>query len=266
MGEIVLVGLGLNDDRGISLRGLDEAKRCDQVFLEAYTSVMPDLSLDRLSALCGKRVQVMERKDFEERSGRVLLDAAVRSKVVLLVPGDPLIATTHNVLRIEAAKRGIQCKIVHGASVFSSVIGLSGLHSYKFGKTVTVPFPSEVPADTPYRVIADNRRLGLHTLCLLDIKIAEGKFLGVAEALKTLLSVEERMNEGVVTGNSLVVVVGRAGSDDVLVKAGFVKNLLSFDFGAPPFSVVFVGELHFTEAEALVVLDGAPEKVRSLSK
>lgn len=258
----MLVGLGLNDEKGMSLKGLEEAKNCDCLFLEDYTSVMPGFSVDRLEALCGMKVHILGRSDLEEKGGRVLLDASSNGKVVLLVPGDPLIATTHNVLRIEAVKLGIRCRIVHGASVYSSVVGLSGLHSYKFGKTVTIPFPHESPVDTPYRVIADNRRLGMHTLCLLDIKVAEGRFLTVEESLKALLSVERMKGEGVVTENSLVVVVARAGSDDVLVKAGYVSNLLELDFGGPPFSVVFVGELHFTEAEALVVLCGAPEGVK----
>ena len=34
----------------------------------------------------------------------------------------------------------------------------------------------------------------------------------------------------------------------------------------PPQSLIFLGDLHFMEAEALVTLAGAPEKLRSLAK
>lgn len=264
MDEIVFVGLGLDNEGGISLHGLNEAKTADRVFVELYTSVMPGLSLDRLEKLCGKNLHVLQRKDIEELNGRALFDAAQNGKVVLLVPGDPLIATTHNILRIEAAKRGIATRVVHGASAFSAIIGVSGLHSYKFGKIVTIPFPDETMAETPYNVIAENKRRGLHTLCLLDIKAEEKRHLSVPEALRALLDIEQKRKIKVANLDSLIVIVARAGSDDALVKADFVRALFSADFGEPPFSILFPSKLHFTEAEALIVLAGAPQQIRGL--
>ncbi|MDH7564489.1 MAG: diphthine synthase, partial [Candidatus Bathyarchaeota archaeon] len=152
MGEIVFVGLGLHDEAGMSLRGLEEARTADKVFIELYTSLMPDLSIKRLEAACGKPIIEATRKELEDENGRVVLDAAKTGKTVILVPGDPLIATTHVALRIDAAKQGIKTRIVHGASIVSAAIGLSGLHNYKFGKSVTIPFP-ETHSTTPYDVI-----------------------------------------------------------------------------------------------------------------
>jgi diphthine synthase len=37
--------------------------------------------------------------------------------------------------------------------------------------------------------------------------------------------------------------------------------MLNHDFGNPPHTLVFPGELHFVEAEALVALADAPKKV-----
>ncbi len=45
MNELVFVGLGLNDEKGISLKGLEETKSADYVFMETYTSLMPDFSI-----------------------------------------------------------------------------------------------------------------------------------------------------------------------------------------------------------------------------
>jgi diphthine synthase len=266
MGEIVFVGLGLHDDLGISLRGLDEVKNADAVFMELYTSLLPGFSLERFEKLCGRRVNFLSRRDLEENNGQTILKVAENHKAVLLVPGDPLIATTHVALRIAAEKKGIRTCVVHGASVLSAVIGLSGLHNYKFGKSVTIPFPEETPSETPYSVIAQNRKLGLHTLCLLDIKTEERRFLSIRDALKELLRVEEKRKKMVVTEGTLVVGVARAGSSHPTVRAGLVSGILDCDFGEPPHSLIFPGKLHFMEAEALTVLAGAPEELRKVAK
>lgn len=266
VGEIVFVGLGLYDDLGISLRGLDEVRSADTVFLELYTSLLPGFSLERFEKASSRRVNMVSRRELEENNGQVILKVAENHKTVLLVPGDPLIATTHVALRIEAEKQGIKTCIVHGASVLSAVIGLSGLHSYKFGKSVTIPFPDETPSETPYSVIAQNMKLGLHTLCLLDIKAEIRRYLSIHDALEELLRVEARRQKMIVTENTLVVGIARAGSGDPTVKAGFTKDMLGYDFGEPPYSLVFAGELHFMEAEALTMLAGAPESLRTVSE
>lgn len=265
MGEIVFVGLGLNDEMGLSLRGLEEIKTADKVFLELYTSVMPDFSIERLKTISGKIPQVLSRKDLEDRNGECILNAAKRGKAVFLVPGDPLIATTHVAFRLEAEKNGIKTRIVHGSSVLSAAIGLSGLHNYKFGKSVTIPFPDETMSDTPCEVISQNVRLGLHTLCFLDIKTEEKRFLCIDEALETLLKIEERRRGKTVTEEMLAVGIARAGSNHPAVKAGPVSDLLNYDFGRPPHGLIFPGKLHFMEAEALIRLAGAPESLRKVA-
>ena len=37
---LYIVGLGLGDERDITLRGLDAVKKCARVYLEAYTSIL----------------------------------------------------------------------------------------------------------------------------------------------------------------------------------------------------------------------------------
>ena len=131
---------------------------------------------------------------------------------------------------------------------------------------MTIPFPSETPPETCYNVIAQNKGLGLHTLCLLDIKAEEKRFLSIREGLEALLKMEEQRREGIVTMETLAVGIARAGSDNPAVKADYVKELLNYDFGKPPYSIVFPGELHFMEAEALMVLADAPEELRKFVK
>ena len=93
LGEIVFVGLGLHDEMGISLHGLEEIKTADNVFVELYTNLMPDFSKENLEEISSKKLQIVSREELEERSGKLILEMAETGKVVLLVPGDPLIAT-----------------------------------------------------------------------------------------------------------------------------------------------------------------------------
>ena len=265
MKELVFVGLGLHDEKGISLQGLEETKTADYAFIELYTSILPHFSTKRFEAMVNKQVRVVSRRELEEENGAIILNATEKGKTVFLIPGDPFIATTHVALRIEAEKRGVKSRIVHGASVISAIIGLSGLHNYKFGKTVTIPFP-ENSSETPYNVVAQNKKLGLHTLCLLDLKVDENRFLSINEALTLLLEIEQKRKEGIVTPGTVVVGVARAGSNAPTLKAGFVKELLKHDFGDPPQSLIFLGDLHFMETEALTALAEAPENLRKLAK
>ena len=265
MNELVFVGLGLNDEKGISLKGLEETKTADYVFMELYTSLMPDFSLQRFEFLCGKKVQEVSRRELEEENGAIILDAAKKGKTVFLVPGDPFIATTHVTLRVDAEKHGIKTRIIHGASIISAIISLSGLHNYKFGKTVTIPFPDNF-SETPYNVIAQNKKLGLHTLCLLDLKANEKQFLSINQAIAMLLEVEQKNEKGVITPNTVAVGIARAGSDNPSLKADFVKDLANFDFGEPPYSLIFPGDMHFMETESLIAFAGAPAEFRRLAK
>ncbi len=264
MNELVFVGLGLNGEKGMSLYGLEEAKSADHVFIELYTSLLPDFSLKNLENLVGKPIRVLSRHNLEDENGKLLFDAAEEGKAVFLVPGDPFIATTHVTLRIEAAKRKVATRVVHGSSIISAIIGVSGLHNYKFGKTVTVPF-SENFSETPYNVIAKNKELGLHTLCLLDLKADEQRFMTIKEALAMLRGIEEKRGLNVAADDTLAVGLARAGSNQPTLKAGFVAELLKFDFGAPPMTLIFPGQLHFSEAEALIAFAGAPVKIRSMT-
>ncbi|MBX5326730.1 diphthine synthase [Candidatus Bathyarchaeota archaeon A05DMB-4] len=266
LSELVFVGIGLYDEKDLSLRAVEEIKSADKVFAELYTSLLPAFNVKRLETLVGKKVVVVSRKILEDDEGRQILQETKGGKVVFLVPGDPLIATTHVDLRIRAEKMGVKTRIVHGASIISAVIGLTGLQNYKFGRSVTVPFlENSVVADTSYRVVMENRQRGLHTLCFLDLKAEEKRHMTVKEGLRILLEVEEREKKEVVTSKTLAVGVARAGAPNFCIKADYVKDLLQHNFGDPPHALVFPGKLHFMEAEALVSLAGAPRKILEMT-
>lgn len=254
-GRLVFVGLGLDDERGLTLRGLEEARGADTVFAEFYTSALRQGSVERLEKVVGKDIRVLGRREVED--AKAILDACTGKTVVLMVAGDPMTATTHVDLRLRAHMAGVATSVVPGPSVFTSVAGLLGLQHYKFGRTTTLPFPHEGFSPTsPYDVVCENSARGLHTLVLLDIDAEGSRYMTANEGLRLLLEMEKRSPRGVVTEGTVVGVVARAGSDDAVVMAGPAASLLEADFGPPLHSVVVPGKLHFMEEEALRAFAG----------
>jgi len=252
MGELALISIGLSDEKDISLRGIEEARSCDRLYVEFYTSVL-NTTLQKLSELLGKPITQLRRKDLEE-SAEVILREAERSRVGILVGGDSLAATTHIALLLEARKRGINTKVVHGSTALTA-IAETGLSLYHFGKTATIPMSSKGSLPTsPYLTLEENLGKGLHTLLLLDLDVEKGESLSLNDAFHLMLKVEAEEGKGVFTEDTLVVGAARLGSDTQLVKAGKLSELLDLDFGPPPQILIVPGGLHFIEEEALKVL------------
>jgi diphthine synthase len=265
MSELVFVGLGLYDENDLSFRGLEAIREADTVFAEFYTSIMPELSIRKLEEKIGKAVKVVSRRVLEEKEGKLILEKAEKGKVAFLVPGDPMIATTHVDLRIRAEKQGIKTRIINGVSAVSAVIGISGLQNYKYGRSVTIPFSEKnFVSEAPYKVISENQKRGLHTMCYLDIKAEEQRYMTIKDGLRILLNLEKLKGMQIITSNTLIIGVARAGSSEPTVKAGYLEEVQNYDFGAPPHTLIFPSKLHFMEAEALVTLADAPEKVRRM--
>ena len=253
MSKVTFIGMGLNDEKGITLQGLEQARQANTVFAELYTNLMPNLSLYELEVLIGKKINVLNRTQVEDKNGDAIVEATSRGTVAFLVPGDPLIATTHISLRLELARKGLRTRIIHAPSIVSAVCGATGLQSYKFGKSVTVPLGRTLPRsvlDTAW----DNYGRGLHTLLLLDVMAEAGEQMSISHATGVIGKADPRL------GERLIVGVARIGADDELVKAGRMKSLLGYDFGQPPHSIVLTGKLHFMEAEALKTFCGATEQ------
>jgi diphthine synthase len=254
MGELIFIGIGLWDEHDITLRGVEAARKCDEVYAEFYTSKPMGMDILSLQKLIGKRVQLVKREELEEGS-RGFLGRIKEKKVALLVGGDSMIATTHISLRLQAAEIGIATKVIPGISIQGAVPSLLGLQSYKFGRSTTLvyPEPAFFPL-SPYEVIKDNKERGLHTLILLDLK--DETYMTANEGIRLLLKMEEQVGQQVVTEDSLMAVVGRAGSPDPVLRAGTTSELLNESFGPPLHTLVFLGGLHFMEERALKMLTG----------
>eukprot|EP00878_Enallax_costatus_P010765 GHUV01011242.1.p1 GENE.GHUV01011242.1~~GHUV01011242.1.p1 ORF type:complete len:273 (+),score=57.99 GHUV01011242.1:1343-2161(+) len=261
---LYLIGLGLYDEQDITLRGLDAVKGCERVYLEAYTSILMCDKV-KLEQLYGKEVIVADREMVENEADKIL-GGAESYDVAFLVVGDPFGATTHTDLQLRARERNIPVKVVHNASVMNAV-GACGLQLYRFGEAVSIVFFTESwRPDSFYDKIAANRKLGLHTLCLLDVKVKEPnlealargrtvheppRYMTVNTALQQLLEIEQQRGEGAYGPDTLCVGMSRLGADDQQIVAGSMQQLLEVDFGKPLHCLIIAGDVHVIEEEIL---------------
>jgi diphthine synthase len=244
MGVLLLIGMGIWDEKDISVKGLEELKGCDVIFAEQYTGSREEGSLNCLEKLAGRKITIVGREEVEGEEK--ILKEALSKKVAFLIPGDPLISTTHISLKLSAEKRGIETVIVHSSSILTAAIGECGLQVYKLGKPCTLAMWSKGYEPTSsYDVIAENMERGLHSVIFLDLK---ERCMEASEALEQLLKIEKEKKR---LGEFHAVVMSRVGSTEQKITYGKPEILLKKPLGKPPFILVIPGKLHFMEEEAL---------------
>lgn len=252
---LFLVGLGV--EQSPILEAIEILKACDDIFFESYTS--PALDSDLMATLLDltkKEVRKVSREFVED--GRKILELSREKKVALVCFGDPLIATTHQELRIRALNKQIKTKILHGSSILSSLAGEMGLSTYSFGKTVTM---TRSPMQyTAYNTIFQNLLRGLHTTLLLEWDEATNFFLLPKDAIASLLQAENDLKYKVISEQTLVLVASGIGSANIKITACKFEDSSDQDFGSPPLTLVIPGKLHFTEIEALEAITGKKAK------
>lgn len=226
---LYLVGLGVSKDH-ITLGALEAVKKCDELYLESYTSV--GLSEKELSEILGKEVVSVDR-DFVENFD---VSKAKDKNIGILIYGDVFSATTHISLFLDCKKKNIEVEVISGISILT-LVGRIGLSLYNYGKIISIPFQD---AD----LISSLKSNGeLHTLFLLDLNPKENKFVGINEALERLLKqgMEDRLCVG----------VERLGFSDEKIVVKSAKELVDVKFGKYPQCLIVVGKLHFVEEEVL---------------
>lgn len=252
-----IIGLGIHGVTGIGLHSLEVLKSCDIVYVERYTSSISDTELHHLNRLIGKdgksNIVLVQRWFLED--GRELIDKAKSKEVALLTYGDPLIATTHTELFVRAVKNSIKVNVIHGASGISSLVGETGLHMYKFGRTVTIMSEPQSVVSV-YNTIFDNLFLGNHTLILTEYNDRDGKvfFLNPADALESLLESERYLKNKACHEDTFAIIVSRIGSEHQNMVSGKVRSLIGQDYGVGPHTIIVTGFLHFVEVDALTTL------------
>ncbi|KAK9796261.1 hypothetical protein WJX73_007243 [Symbiochloris irregularis] len=256
-----IIGLGLHDEKDITVRGLEIVRQCSRVYLENYTSILM-VDSSKLEEFYGVSVTVADREMESDK----MLEGADKTDVAFLVVGDPFGATTHNDFQLRARELGIPVNVIHNASIMNAV-GACGLQLYRFGEAISIVFFIDTwKPDSWYSKMLENRRRGLHTLCLLDIQVKEPsweslargtkdyqppRFMSVRTAIEQLLEVEESRQEGAVSSDLVCVGLARVGCPDQRIVAGTLAELLDVEFGPPLHSLCIPGTVHSVEEEML---------------
>jgi diphthine synthase len=252
---LTFIGLGLYDERSITVEGREALADADRAVAEFYTSHLVGATVEELSTYHDIDIDVRDRAGVEQHPEDVL-DAAEDEHVAFLTAGDTMISTTHVDLRLRAIERGIDTRVIHGVTAQTAASGLTGLQNYRFGKAVTLPFPYAHGADGVPQSVVDsieaNRERGLHTVVYLDIKAEREEYMTADVAAEMLAAGWQDV---------LGVAVARAGSPEPTVVADRLSELATADFGDPLHLLVIPGDLHHVESDALATLGGAPADV-----
>jgi len=229
---LILVGAGVAFD--LTLEGLDALKRCDEAYIETYTNPAQDVAIERMEGLCGKKLVKLGRDKVESQ---FLVEKARSHTVCLVVSGDPLTATTHITLVMDAKTMGVTVRTIHNSSIYSVAPARSGLQIYRFGKTASLvnPRPNYKPTSS-LDIIRSNQKINTHTLVLLD---TEPEPMEAKPALEMLSEF------------SHAVVLSRLGWPDEKVTYGKIAELKGKGLGKPPFAIIIPGKLHPMEQEFL---------------
>ena len=254
---LTFIGLGLAGEKGLTKEASEALEKADTVYLETYTSPIPTKIAKALNAKEASRTFVED--------GREIIAEASKMNVALLCYGDPMVATTHMELRIRAERQNIKTRVIHNASIYSAIAGETGLHSYKYGRTVTMTRAAPAKNLYVYHSLHANLLNGLHTLILLEYDKGSEFFLSPNEAIESLLETEVEQKRLVIPRNCLIIVCSRIGQKNQRIVAGTAESLLKKIFGKPPHAMILPGELHYTEEEALEVLCKATKQTISNS-
>lgn len=250
---LFLIGLGLSF-KDVSLRAMDAVKKADSLLLDQYTSFLPEGYVEFMEKEAGKKAVRLTRQDLEDNV-KSTVGRAKEADVAILIPGDPLVATTHHLIINTAKELGIRVEVFHSASAFTAAIGESGLDIYKFGPTVTVPFWFENYRPTSFLdLIGKNLENKEHTLALLDIDQKAHRPMGLEEALGILRAAETAQHKGVINDGLKVVVIANAGREGQAVKyvsLGGITNELAKSLSGKAIALVIPAQMSFAEEENL---------------
>ena len=134
---LYFIGIGLNDEKDITVKGVEAVQKCKYVYIEVFSSILA-VPLSNLENFLGKKIIPADRELVEQTNE--IVDNATHSDVAFLVIGDPFAATTHIDMMLRARERNVKFEIINNASILTA-IGISGLQIYKFGKTTSIAFP-----------------------------------------------------------------------------------------------------------------------------
>ena len=236
---LYIIGIGL-DKEDISLKVLERIKSSKEVYLESYTSILPEK--EELEKIYKKKI-ILAGRDLVESNFSEIIKKAKKENISILIPGDVFSATTHISMFHEAKKNKVDVEVINNASILTAV-GITGLELYKFGRVASIPFNNN-KVKTPVEILKDNWKLNLHTLFLLDLDNENRKYLTIKEAIGFLL-------KNKIKKETRAIGCARLGNKNYNIISGTLEKLKEKNYGKPPYCLIIPAKkLHFIEEEMI---------------
>ncbi|MCS7134756.1 MAG: diphthine synthase [Candidatus Pacearchaeota archaeon] len=228
---LYLIGVGLEAE-DISVKAIEVCKKCEEIYLENYTTSFP-YHIKKLEKIIKKKIVLLKREQVESD---FLIKRAKDKNIALLVYGDPLIGTTHISLVRDAKNFGIKARVIHNVSIFDAISEI-GLFMYKFGKITSLPkWKQSYKPESFFSIIKENLSHNAHTLLLVDPELNFGEAISeIKEADKENLFEEKK-----------IVVVSCAGTKNRKILFDKISELAKKEI-IKPFCFVIPAELSYGE-------------------
>mgnify|MGYP006103361421 CR=1 FL=1 len=249
-----MIGLGLSDEKDITVKGLEAVKRSKKVYLEHYTAILM-IDKEKLEQFYEREVILADR-EFVESGCEQMIEESKTEEICFLVVGDPFCATTHSDLFLRCIQEQVRVDVIHNASIVSAM-GCCGLQVYRFGEIISIPFFTDNWRPYSfYDKIKFNRENGLHTLCLLDIKVKEPTLESLARgkpvympprymktdcAAQQLLEAVEKLEGDSFNKDTPCIGLARVGTDSQAIISGTLESFVNRDMGEPMHSFIICG-------------------------
>jgi len=230
-----IIGIGLRGLESITLGSADLIRSSDEVYLDTYTSILPEGSLGEISRFFNREIIPVGREFIEGDSP--IIERSRNTTVSLLVSGDGMSATTHKVLERTCISMGISVRVYENASILNVIPGRLGLYTYKMGPPVSLPFITDKFFPTSvFTKIRRNHSNGMHTIVLLDLK--SGRNIEISQAITWLLEMEISAEGEKFLNDEQVCVVSRARQPGEKILCGSIMSMKSIDFQSPAAIVI----------------------------
>ncbi len=237
-----IIGIGLNVNQ-ITKEGLDAISSCKEIYIDNYTNIFSESKVEELEKIINKKIILLKRSELETEQ------KFIKDNSALLVIGNPFSATTHFTLLKDAKEKGIDTQVIPGISIFSYK-GYIGLYEYKFGRTISIVYPEANFKPTSfYNTLVDNISIGAHTMCLLDIKTDQNRFMTIQDA-GTILDEIDKQEKNILKDRYCVALCGMGGSKQEIVSFKFCDyNKINID--KFPQTLIVCGDINEVERDGI---------------
>lgn len=226
---LFIVGLGLSE-KEIPIGTIEVCKNCE-LYIDRFTSRVDDKVSDHITELTGKRLTELTRQDMEEDAKEIVSRAATKD-VAILVGGDPLMATTHKILYIEAERQKVKTEIVHANSIITTAIGESGLDFYRFGAPCTIPkWTTHYSPISFYEKIEANMLNKNHTILLLDYDAKNRVTLDIKDAIAALEKADAHYKKGIINSKTKIIILHNMSLEDCKTILTTIEKAKTLELG-----------------------------------